>query len=185
MSPNAETLARLSLALPTAAKSCVTADGFDFNAASSFAGSSASVPSVLNATPACDSVVNAPAGNALPRIERSCVWIRRTVPSPVNTDACFCVASNFVRLPSVATTWLYAPTKLPTSVTTLPVFAETVSVAGTPTFVFNRSSVTPWIASVTVFVGLLIVMPSITSVASCAATFSLRFLPLPIAAAGS
>lgn len=61
----------------------------------------------------------------------------------------------------------------------------TVSVVVASGLALARFSVTPWMASVTMLDALLIAMPSMTSVAFCAAIFCSMFLPLPTAAAGS
>src|SRR6185437_2459368 len=62
---------------------------------------------------------------------------------------------------------------------------ETPSVVGLPLLVLRRLSVTPSIASVIVFELLLMSIPSILSLASCAACAWVRFLPEPALAVGS
>ena len=76
-------------------------------------------------------------------------------------------------------------TKPATDFDTPEVSVATVSVVVASGLALTRFSVTPSIASVTVFDALLIAMPSIVSDAFCAATLCSMFRPAPTAAAGS
>lgn len=58
----------------------------------------------------------------------------------------------------------------------------TDSVVAPGVLILSRFSVTPSMASLMTFEGLLMVMPSMTSVAFCAATVCVRFMTPPVAA---